>query len=364
MPAKDDRPALAIFVNGLADLETLYPVALGLSKRGEVRPYLYVTRKMARLEPRLLPMLVDSGLQYAVASGIRLKVFYHDLLRRFDAALVLTDPLHDRAAGARRAKTLMRIGTPTIFIQHGVLQKNLNWGRQESRIEYYSKLLLLFESIGRYEAFLGDKTLASARVVGFPKQQYFPLLNPSAEFGAWRQNYRRIVLMCHSFRWASRYGASEIAHFYEMVAEACKRWPDFGFIVRPHRGLPDPGHEERDRVLAVSHPNVIFSYRSAGLLGGVSMQDVLAVADNVVATPSTVVLDAVYAGKRTAVYRNDSDIFHMLPNILEKDDLYAFLDDVSEYSSTERKIKERYGDIGKNITNCCVCIENYINTIK
>jgi hypothetical protein len=344
-------------MNGLAEFETLYPLAQALSARERVTPHVFITSKMAQLDPRILPLLEATGGPVTIQSRFRLKWLYHRLLNRIDAVLTLTDPAADQTGRARRSRAIMHKGLPTIFLQHGVLQDGLNRFKVRPAAPFYARLVLAFEPLDELAGRIPPAELAKIQPIGYLKKACIPLRPPSIEFNTWRARYRHIVLLCHSFRWKDRYEADEAEAFYQMVASSAASMPETGFIIRPHRGLGGAAYDHLDVGISAKHANVILSEAHSGLLAGLAMHDVLAVVDAAVSPGSTAILDAVYAGKQTGVYRNDSDKFQSLESITDAASLVAFVGSIGRPLTGEALLANHFGKVEDNIQNAAAMIE-------
>lgn len=360
MPADVSRPTLGVFANGLAEFESLFPVASALQADGRVRPLFFASRHMRRLEPRLPGLLADAGIQARFAFRPVLKHLFEPFLRPLDAAMVLTDPAIDVSGRARRARAMMDRDLPTVLLQHGVIQEGLNRLAAGVEPRFYSQLVLTFEDVSCAPEPVAGALKDRARTVGFVKRPPLPPAPPTRAFRAWRAGFDRVVLLCHSFRWAERYSERQVAQFYQMASDAAAASPGAGFVIRPHRGLPDPAHDAFDAAIEQDRANVVVSRHKNGPMAGCSMHDLLAAADAVVSTASTAILDAAYAGRTVAVYANDSDKFQDLADIRSAADLTAFLAAPEGAIAARDALLRRYGDFEGNLARAVEAVADFM----
>lgn len=342
-------PRLLFFFNGLPEYEALFTIACRLKSRGKVEPVCFTPFEVLRREPRLKPLVAASGLEMKVRPSRWLKLFPKRWLRQGDAAITMVDPTMDQSSTRPRSLAMLDLDLPTIFMQHGVMQGKLNLANDRRDIRYKSRLLLTFEDLIIPEI-LSAETRENVRKVGFIKPVLFPPRSPVKPL----PHHDRAVLFCHSFRWAGRYGEEDVKRFYDLVAQFAKENPRSLAIIRSHRGKSRALYRAHDKALA-KVPNIVFSHAYKGPLRGMSITDVLGLADVCISTASTAILDSVYMNKPTAVYENDQPVFRNLPNIDGIGSLAAFL--AHPEKADIAGVQAHYGDVSENIDRACDAIE-------
>jgi hypothetical protein len=343
-------PTLGVFLNGVPDFETLFPVIARLQSRGDLRLRVYATTKMMRLEPRIRALLKEAGIRASVWPNRLQKMAFPLWMRGIDAVLTLGDPLTDVSGHKRRMRYLARTGMPTIYLQHGVIQLGLTYAYERDEIPFHSNLIYLFEPLAENRALFSEDTRSRMRVSGFLKQAVLPPKSVPQSIAGTLASYKQRILLCHSFRWNSRFPAPVVQDFYEMVEAFAKAHPETGLIIRSHRGKRRSMHASFDDALAKRCPNIHFSYHHQGALKRLSITDALALADMMVTTASTTVLDAAYLDKPVALYRNDSDKFQGLPNIETLPDLEHFAAHPETTQPALKALRNHYGDLETNLT--------------
>lgn len=263
--------------------------------------------------------------------------------------MTLTDPTMDLSTSRPRSQAMLQMKLPTIFIQHGVLQGRLNMSTAKLDTHFESKLLLLFEDLLIPEVLTREARERTA-VVGFIKPVLFPPRSPKSAL----PDLKTTVLFCHSFRWAGRYGDDDVTRFHDMVGAFASKHPDHLVIIRSHRGKSRDLYKKQEGALS-KIPNIVFSHAHRGPLKGMSMTDVLALADICISTASTAVLDSVYFGLPTAIYENDQSVFRDLPNIDGLDSLERLI--ANPALADTASVRAHYGEISANIERCCDHIE-------
>jgi len=343
------EPRLLFFFNGMPEYEALFPIARRLKQRGLVEPICFSPSEVLRREPRLKPIVAASRLDFTIRPSRWLKLFPKQWLKRGDAAISMVDPTMDGSSTRPRSLAMLELGIPTIFVQHGVMQGKLNLSSDKRNIHYQSQLLLLFEDL-IIPDILSPETREKLAIVGFIKPLLFPPCPPKLPL----PKHDRAILFCHSFRWAGRYGEEDVARFYDLVRRFAAAHQNDLIIIRSHRGKSRALYRAHDKALS-DVPNVVFSHAYRGPLSGMSMTDVLGLADACISTASTAVLDGVYMDVPMAIYENDQPVFQGLPNITGIDDVEFFVSNLSRTDLAE--IRSHYGDVEKNIEKCCDAIE-------
>lgn len=339
-----ERRCVGAFLNGLPDFETLFPILARLATRPEVSLRVYATSSLIWGERRVRPCLAQAGISPIVRPNRLMKFasWYRRALDGLDAALVLSDPLNDRTGHGDRTRTMAELGLPTIYLQHGVIQTDLTFRAHDRPIDFHSDLIFLFEPLDGDAAVFTPGVTDRMEVGGFYKAASLPPKPPPAAIAARLSRYRKRVLFCHSFRWHGRYTDAQVDAFYGMVEAFCRANPDIAVIIRAHRGKRRGAYNAHDRRLRGRAPNVFFSFHHTGPFRGMSMTDAVALADCVVSTASTALLDALFLGRPTAVYLNDSPKFDALPQVGDAESLSDFVE--KGWTDGMQAVVERYGD--------------------
>jgi hypothetical protein len=360
MMAGDARPKLGVFVNGIPDFENLYHLLRRLRARDRVDLRVFSTSGFRRLEPRARALFAQAQLRPVIRPNrlMKWRPWYRRALGGLDAALCLGDPLNDQSNHGHRTAHMAEIGLPTIYLQHGVIQEDVTYRKHDRAIDFHSELIFLFEALGENRAIFAPGVTNRMEVGGFFKKPSLQPKPPAAGFATELARYRQRLLFCHSFRWAGRYSSADIEAFYDMIETFARSHPDVAVIIRAHRGKRRSAYSGYDVRLRSAVDNVYFSYQHFGPMKGMMMSDVVAVADIVVSTASTALLDALYEGRPAGVYLNESEKFMGLPQVSDAASLSAL--SANGFSDGMQGIIARYGDVDTNIDRICDRIEEYL----
>lgn len=353
-----NKLVLLAYLNGLPDVEALYPVLARLHQRNLVEVRALAAPKLLRNEPRLKEAFARHGLAPTSASKFRMKLNYRRDIRAADAVLSIADPRWDTAARRHRSAYIAKRGQTNIFLQHGAYQMGVNVPWTAAAMPYYSQKLLFWEGLGKDSALFEPETAARIETVGFTKQNLLAPFSQSVALKEWVARYPKRLLVCQSFRWGKgRYSSDHIDHFYAMMDDALSRHPDLGIIIRSHRGKVRKNHRAHDQALAAKHPNVLFSHFYNGPLAKASIHDAIELCDAMISPTSTTVLDCIYAGKRAAVFDEDLPLFAGLQQISDIASLEVFLNSIAAPDPSHAFVKARYGEIDHNLTRAAEAIE-------
>ncbi len=197
------KPVLLAYLNGMPDFESMYPLLAVLAARGRIDVRTIIYAKLLRKGPRLKAAFERYGHWPEAASKWRLKFFFQEPIRNADALLGISDPTSGLWSRRARGKYIVRVGKPSIFLQHGVYQVGVNARRAPEPMRYYSDLLLLWEPLGTNREFIAAETAEHVVPVGFAKQNVLPKQTASPALAEWMGRYSKRLLICQSFRWGA-----------------------------------------------------------------------------------------------------------------------------------------------------------------
>jgi hypothetical protein len=354
------RPKLGVFVNGIPDFENLYHLLRRLKARDRVDLRVFSTTGLQRLEPRTRALFAQAQIHPVIRPNrlMKWRPWYRRALGGLDAALSLGDPLNDQSNHGHRTAHMAAIGLPTIYLQHGVIQEDVTYRKHDRAVDFRAELIFLFEALGENRAIFAPGVTDRMQVGGFFKKPSLQPKPPAAAFATELARYRQRLLFCHSFRWAGRYSGADIDAFYAMIETFARSHPDVAVIIRAHRGKRRSAYSDHDARLQSAVDNVYFSYQHFGPMKGMMMSDAIAVSDVVVSTASTALLDALYEGRPTGVYLNESEKFMGLPQVSDATSLAAL--SANGFSNCMQGVVARYGDVDVNIDGICDRIEEYL----
>ena len=359
-----NRPTLGVFIFGVPEFETLFHILNRLNERRVLELKIYLTSSACRIEPRVPQLMKQAHLRFHKLPSKVLKYLYWNHFHNMDAILMLNDPQRDnRAAHRRRNNHVIQLELPTIFLQHGVIQDEINITFPHEPIDFYSSALLLMEhppeNLHRH---FSKNALGRVKVSGFVKKRCFQPKPLSPDILGQLAKYDLRLLICHSLR-SGLHASDQIPPFYSMVEKFADAHRNIGVIVRPHRGKRRKKYEAYDRKLVNKCENVHFMYHHHGSLKRMSITDAIHICDAVISTPSTALLDAIYMGTPTAVSLNFHPIFSELPQITDAASIKKFLDNAHHDRAGAENLITRFGDCDENIDRTCCEVENFVKQL-
>ena len=361
-----NKPTLLTYLNGLPDVESIYPILVTLNNREKINIKIIVYSKLLRKEPRLIDAFINENLIPEKGSKFSMKLAFWSEIKNADAILTIADPNNDTTTRKQRGVYMKKISKKSIFLQHGVFQVGVNKEIEVGKpLDYYSSKLLLWDWKDTGLA-ISESSLNRSNIVGFIKKRILKPKIYENSISEWVKNFPYRLLICHSFRWGrERYTDSDIYKFYNMVEELVKRNPHLGIIIRSHRGKFRRSHRKIDRKLEKKYPNILFSSHYHGPLAGTTIHDVIDLCDAMISPTSTTVLDCIYQKKPAAIFNEGLAIFRELPVIDGIDDIESFLETVKSESYNFEKIYSRFGDMEENLNRAAEIIENeLLNSIS
>lgn len=354
------RPKIGVFLNGIPDFENLYHLLRRLRARDRVDLRIFATNALMRIEPRTRAMFAQAQLSPLIRPNrlMKWKPWYRRALADLDVVLSLGDPLTDTSNQGQRTAFMAEIDMPTIYLQHGVIQGDVTFRMNERAVDFHSDLIFVFEPPHEAGPIFAPGVTDRMVISGFfKKPSLLPPKPPAPAFAQELARYRQRLLFCHSFRWTGRYSEADINAFYEMIETFARTHPDVAVIIRAHRGKRRSAYADHDARLQAAVGNVYISYQHSGPMKGMMMSDAVALCDVVVSTASTALLDALYEGRPTGVYLNDSEKFADLPQVTDAESLAALAND--GFSGGMQQIISRYGDVDANIERICDEVEEH-----
>ena len=357
---EEGKRTIGAFITGNSEFETYHGLLDQLKQRGILDIRIFAYRHFLRHQPYCKEYFQKAGLQMNIWPKRIYKLFPKPWFNNLDALLVITDPIRDIAKNPRRSRYLRAIEFPTIFLQHGVFQRGVNYRDNplDSQLEFNSKLIFFFEELAENRSMFSEETLTRIHRSGFIKKSH---VTPEAsKYADILSKFQKKILFAHQFRTKDRNTSVEILNFFRMVEAFAMKHSESAVIIRPHRGRPKNWHAEFDTQLKQVYPNVFFANQRSGLLKGAMMDDLLAVTDVLISTPSTAVLDALYMDIPVAVTINDSELFQSLPQVNDINSLHQFFSNTNAHQNSYDEIRRQFGNLDGNIEKTCEKIESYV----
>ncbi len=197
----NNKPTLLTYLNGLPDIESIYPILVTLNNRAKINIKVIVYSKLLRKEPRLVEAFQKNNLFPIMGSKFSMKFAFWKDINKADAVLTISDPNFDTITRKQRSYYIKKTHKKSIFVQHGVYQIAVNKEPIPGQsINYYSSKLLLWESM-KERVGISDASKNKSSVVGFVKKRLIKPLQYNNYIKLWQTRYRQKLLICHSFRW-------------------------------------------------------------------------------------------------------------------------------------------------------------------
>lgn len=352
------KPIILAYLNGMPDVESVYPILARLHERGHIQVKALVYSKLMKKEPRLYDAFEAFGFMPELSSKLRMKLFYKKDIREANTVLTIADPLWDTTTRKQRGKYMISINKPPIYVQHGVYQRGINARWIKEPMHYHSSRLLLWEPLAENRKLFDNETQSKVLTVGFTKKDILPRPAINETTQEWLNKFKIKILVCQSFRWGfGRHDANSIDHFYDILNQFLSRNKHIGIIVRSHRGKIRRNHRMHDKAMRANHDNVLFSYQRSGPLAKYSIQDVVDLCDGMISPVSTTVLDALYMDKPVAIFEEGISFFNTLPRVDSLESLESFIKSIGDNNPVYTEVTQHFGNIDDNLTKACAAIE-------
>ena len=357
----NEKPRLLVFIEGLVQLENMGSIASSLVKRGQVDVKLLASTTALMRDRRFLSFLKRNAIPFKIVKKQRYWRNPAPYLEDVDAVLTISDPVKDLPLTRGFSEYYAKVGMETIYLQHGLVQYNLNYPLKGRDLRFHSGLILLWQD-PQEQGILAPEYREKASIVGFTKNPVLPVKDLSLRSRWLRSKYRSVVVFCHSFILTEMFNEDDIETFYRIATEYAERNPKDLVILRGHRMRMRVVHRDRDRSLCKRLPNVVVSSKHFGAFSGLAFADLLAHVDAVVSTPSTALLDATYAGVPVAKIGDHPAVLESLPTITCAEDVEAVRD--SSRSAALPMVMPEFGELETNIQHACDAIEAHMMSLR
>lgn len=300
---------ILLFLDLVQDLDLALPLLDEIIQQPGVRLRVVLSTWLEERSPRVMAELDARGLTPERLTRLAVLQGSGPQLDRVDAVICVvetSDPAHARShALVKRARAQ---AIPTFSLQHGL------------------------ENVGltMFAGGEGDRTILSDHVLVWFSRENTPPVTPAAlrprlaHFGRPRQEARsnevraifdgfgRLAAVFENLHW-ERYTQAFRRRFLDDCVEFAMAYPDTAVLLKPHHaGM----WTSRNRAsISQWSPNLVLADPSDPLWEPFTAPSLIAAADLVITTPSTVALDAALARKPVAVaaYGMDLPAFEPLP---------------------------------------------------
>ena len=352
------RKRLLALVDGNSQRETLLPLLGVLCRRGRIE-----VRAVTRVRPRLRSIQAALEIRRkGVAPALRIGTIGSKALRReldaIDAVLVISDPLLDLSKDPERSSVIRELEVPTLFVQHGMVQKGINVPHPFGHAEYHSAKLLLWQLGAQESQIIPPDALQRAVRVGFLKEPRGISGHPPAALRRWAAAHAERLLFC--LPPMSEYQSSDeatVARTFQTLEALLEHSPRVGVLVRTHRNQHVPAFEERLRRLAPRFPGLALSAPRPGA-AGLSLETSLDLCSIVLAPPSTMILDAAYRGLAVGLLLDSGGMLPEVPWIDGPDAVTALEGSRQPFLDASSDVRRRYGDLQANLERAAEVVED------
>lgn len=341
MPA---RPALVV-VSSVSEAEVLVPIVTKLASNHSAHFRVLLYKKVAKRRPDLLRSFTQSRANVLVWGTVRWRLQRFVAIMRASALMQCVDP-NLRPGRWKPINVLIRLlRKPVLFVQHGFPQAMLSHIPKGSKQLYYSQSLLLWppgnSDISRLPVSKGSRI----REVPFPKRPLAPYKDLRNVAAGWRERFDHVLAVCIPHEnTPPQEGAPSLDEVVRNLFSALAQYPRTGLILRGHRGLPLPKLIEKS-FHALPNAIEISTARDEDAAGTRNLIDLLTQCDAVISGASTVLLDALYLGKRTAKLAfGHAELFTDVRQLKTKEDFVVFLNELEKNPHALKPLKKDYGD--------------------
>ena len=345
------------FIRVYQELEVLLPICEKIGKENFIKVDFYISKSLFQSFPRSKQLLKYKYINIIIKPKYILKYFAHFFIKKNDIIIGIYDPNKSRNPFRYQTRYIARKKIKFIFVQHGIIQENVNlFNSKLNKLPYYANLILLFQDLNTIK----DKKWVKIKYhnketknIGFIKK-YLPSLTPNTQLEKKLNQFERTILICHSYSWNDRFLQEKKEKFYKYLKNIIEDFPNYCFIIRSHRGKDKYKHNPH-----LNHKNIIFSLQNEGILQGSLINDILPYVDCVISHPSSVIIDAVYANKPVATFDNDQELYTKLEQV----DTYSKFVNFIKHPSLKDSLylKNIFGELEKNIGKTYLYIKKFIN---
>ncbi len=320
------KSVVLLFVDLIQDLDLIVPIAIGLQQRKELTIKVVVTDRGLAKSPRIRSTFAELGI--TVTPVVYKSVFKGNQpsLKGIHALITASET----TAGPHRAahaltKRANKAGIATYTLQHGYENIGLTYSDSTyplSDITFASQTVFIW---GHHSHLLDDisaETRNKCVSVGCPKKA-----RPFNTLPTLEHSGSHLVAIFENLHW-ERYSQQYRQQALDDIATAVHNFPDITFLVKPHPAGLWLTKQEQD--LLPPAQNLIVINPQDKKWQAFTAPALAEIADAVISTPSTVVLDATRLNTPVAVIGYDLSLpmYSPLPILKETSDWNTFIEDI------------------------------------
>ncbi len=284
------------FLHLKQDLDLLLPMAQAAQQAG-LSVAMGISRPLHQSSPRVFRSCMQSKLPIRILSKWdtgwgKANVFKNIAL--FVTASESTARPHRPAYGMTHHAN--RLGIETVTVQHGFDNIGLTYSDDEypiRKVSFASKHILIWGPLETLHPELDEKIRSRCLSVGCPK------ITPASSLTLEEaKKYRGVLSVFENLHW-SRFSNAYRTAFLEHLSECMSAHPDILFLIKPH---PDQRWLAKNSKLLSAFPsNHLLCDPENPRWELVTASELFSVSQGVIATPSTIALDAARARLPVAI---------------------------------------------------------------
>lgn len=312
-------PAITLFLDLIQDLDLALPLIDELIHRKDARLKLVVSSWLMERSPRVSAELEARGVAAEVVARAAVLSGAEPSLGDVDALVSVvetSDPAHARVhALFQRARAL---GVPTFSLQHGIENIGLTYF-DAADAEIVSDHVLTWFPREHTPSRLPNSLKPRLVHVGRPSQN----TSRAHDFDSVFSGFDRLAAVFENLHW-DRYDDTYRRRFLDDCSDFAMAFPTTAVLIKPHHaGL---WAAKNRGAFPAWTANLVMADPTDPFWEPFTAPSLIAAADLVITTPSTVALDAALARKPVAVvaYGHDLPAFQPLPLLQSASDWIAF----------------------------------------
>jgi hypothetical protein len=315
------QPQVLAFFDLAQDLDVLAPVVEALQARGALDVRVAVSDWLRTESPRTFARLAQAGFKVETINREAAVRGEAPGLGGVAGVLVAADAnVEAHLASRGLVDRALAAGLRTFSLQHGFENIGLTWrGKQDDQVDFGADRLFIWGPVAALPGWIAPQTRAAVRPLGDPKAPALAGAGLAWPDGPWT----RRVAVFENLHW-ERYDDAWRARVLADISAVAAASPDTLFLLKPHHAgrwlTRHPLAAPRGRNIRLIDPRdpQWEPFTALSLMAG---------ADKVVTTPSTVAVDAVRAGRPVALFGYGLDLaaYAPLPVLQSAEDFRRFL---------------------------------------
>lgn len=289
---------ILFFIQLVTDLDLLLPLWHELETKKDIRiqPAILVAEELLQRSPAVRSVLTSRQVPFDIAASKDIILGDRPELHGVVAVVTATETtLRPHAAAHALTNRANRLGIPTYTLQHGFENVGLTYFDEiqtSTIVEFASQTIFTWGPIEKLHPEIRPETKKRCIPVGCSKSldQSTSLSKPGGR--------SRFIAVFENVHWL-RYDDTYRSSFLSDLERIARSFPDTTLFVKPH-----PGGKWMTSRYTGDLPqleNLIIANPEEPKWAGYTGSDLIAIADGVITTPSTVALDSARLGCPVAV---------------------------------------------------------------